>query len=158
MGNKTSPVYRVVARNKKAYHDYEMLEKYEAGLSLLGSEVKSLREGKCSIKEAYVRIKNSEAWIIKMHIPPYQKQPYRYDPERPRKLLLHKREIKRLMGLTSQKGIVVIPLEVYFTRSGWAKVMIAAARRKKKYEKREDKMKKDVERRLRKEIKTLVRV
>ena len=155
---KTSPVWKVVARNKKAKHDYEILDKYEAGLVLLGSEVKSLRQGKCSIKDSYVRFKDGEAWLVKMHIPVYQAQPYKYDPERPRKLLLHKSEIKRLIGLTSQKGIVVIPLEVYFSRSGWAKVLLAVVRRKRKYEKREDKKKRDVERRLRKEYKALVKV
>ena len=106
---------KLVANNKKAYHDYFIEEKYEAGLSLVGTEVKSLRQGKCSIKEAYVNIDKGEAYIIGMNISPYEKgNIFNRDPLRPRKLLLHKYEINKLIGDSSQAGYTIMPLQVYF--------------------------------------------
>ena len=129
---------KVVAVNRKARHDYEILETYEAGIELKGSEVKSLREGKCSIRDAFARVENGEVWLYNFHIPPYkQSTVFTPDPERPKKLLLHKWEIKRLAGRVAEKGLTLIPLKVYFNDRGWAKVELALARGKKLYDKRE---------------------
>ncbi len=129
---------KVVAVNRKAKHDYEILETYEAGIELKGSEVKSLREGKCSIRDAFARVENGEVWLYNFHIPPYkQSTVFTPDPERPKKLLLHKWEIKRLAGRVAEKGLTLIPLKVYFNDRGWAKVELALARGKKLYDKRE---------------------
>ena len=112
---------KLVANNKKAYHDYFIDEKYEAGLVLHGTEVKSLRLGKCSVKEAFVRIENSEVWIYGMHISPYEKgNIFNRDPLRPKKLLMHKDEIRKLTGKISEKGFTIVPLQVYF-KDGRAK-------------------------------------
>ena len=125
-------------RNKKAYHDYEILEKIEAGIELKGSEVKSLREGKASIKEAYVRIENGEVFLVNAHISPYTHGGlFNHDPKRKRKLLLHKREIKRLAGKVQERGLTIVPLRIYFNKRGWAKADIALVKGKKKHEKRE---------------------
>ncbi len=127
-----------MAVNRKAKRDYEILETYEAGIELKGSEVKSLREGKGSIKDAFARVENGEVWLYNFHISPYrQASVFVPDPERPKKLLLHKREIKRLAGKVSEKGLTLIPLKVYFNERGWAKVELALARGRKLYDKRE---------------------
>ncbi len=129
---------KLVANNKKAYHDYFIEEKYEAGLVLHGTEVKSLRMGKCSIKEAFVRIENGEVWIYGMHISPYEKgNLFNRDPLRPKKLLMHKEEIRKLVGKISEKGFTIAPLQVYF-KEGRAKIEIGLARGKKLYDKRAD--------------------
>ncbi|MCR5251401.1 MAG: SsrA-binding protein SmpB [Lachnospiraceae bacterium] len=142
-----------IANNKKAYHDYFILEKYEAGLSLVGTEVKSLRAGKCSIKEAYVRIEGGEAFVVGMNISPYEQgNIFNRDPLRTRKLLLHKREIAKLIGDTSEKGYTVMPLQVYF-KNGRAKLEIGLAKGKKLYDKREDMAKKDLRRELERDFK-----
>ena len=108
---------KLIANNKKAYHDYFILEKYEAGLVLHGTEVKSLRMGKCSIKEAFIRVEDGEMYIYGMHISPYEKgNIFNKDPLRVRKLLLHKREISKLIGYTTMKGLTVVPLEMYIKR------------------------------------------
>ena len=134
---------KLVANNKKAYHDYFIDEKYEAGLVLHGTEVKSLRLGKCSVKEAFVRIENSEVWIYGMHISPYEKgNIFNRDPLRPKKLLMHKDEIRKLTGKISEKGFTIVPLQVYF-KDGRAKIEIGLARGKKLYDKRQDIAKKD---------------
>ena len=134
---------KLIANNKKAYHDYFIEEKYEAGLVLHGTEVKSLRQGKCSIKESFIRIENGEMFIYGMHISPYEKgNIFNKDPLRPKKLLLHKREIMKLLGKIKEKGYTLVPLQVYFT-SGRAKIEIGLARGKKLYDKREDIAKKD---------------
>ena len=115
---------KLVAKNKKAYHDYFIEEKYEAGLVLHGTEVKSLRMGKCSIKEAFIRIENSEVFIYGMHISPYEKgNIFNKDPLRVKKLLLHKQQIRKLIGNSSEKGYTIVPLQVYF-KDGRAKVEI----------------------------------
>ena len=134
---------KLIANNKKAYHDYFIEEKYEAGLVLHGSEVKSLRQGKCSIKESFIRIENGEMFIYGMHISPYEKgNIFNKDPLRPKKLLLHKREIMKLLGKIKEKGYTLVPLQVYFT-SGRAKIEIGLAKGKKLYDKRDDIAKKD---------------
>ena len=144
---------KLVANNKKAYHDYFIDEKYEAGLVLHGTEVKSLRLGKCSVKEAFVRIENSEVWIYGMHISPYEKgNIFNRAPLRPQKLLLHKDQIRKLTGKISEKGFTIVPLQVYF-KDGRAKIEIGLARGKKLYDKRQDIAKKDQRREAEKEFK-----
>ena len=135
-------VMKLVANNKKAYHDYFIDERYEAGLRLHGTEVKSLRLGKCSVKEAFVRIENSEVWIYGMHISPYEKgNIFNRDPLRPKKLLMHKDEIRKLTGKISEKGFTIVPLQVYF-KDGRAKIEISLARGKQLYDKRQNNAKK----------------
>ncbi len=137
---------KLVANNKKAYHDYFIEEKYEAGLVLHGTEVKSLRMGKCSIKEAFIRIENGEVFIYGMHISPYEKgNIFNKDPLRVRKLLLHKQQIRKLIGNSSEKGYTIVPLQVYF-KDGRAKIEIGLAKGKKLYDKRQDIAKKDQKR------------
>ena len=134
---------KLIANNKKAYHDYFIEEKYEAGLVLHGTEVKSLRQGKCSIKESFIRIENGEMFIYGMHVSPYEKgNIFNKDPLRPKKLLLHKREIMKLLGKIKEKGYTLVPLQVYFT-AGRAKIEIGLAKGKKLYDKRDDIAKKD---------------
>jgi SsrA-binding protein len=134
---------KLVANNKKAYHDYFILEKYECGIELFGTEVKSLREGKCSIKEAYVNIEKGEVYVEGMNVSPYEHgNIMNKDPLRTRKLLLHKQEIMKLAGQIAVKGYTLVPLQVYF-KNGRAKVEIGLAKGKKLYDKREDKLKKD---------------
>ena len=144
---------KLVAKNKKAYHDYFIEEKYEAGLVLHGTEVKSLRMGKCSIKEAFIRIENGEVYAYGMHISPYEKgNIFNKDPLRPKKLLLHKQQIRKLIGSSAEKGYTLVPLQVYF-RDGRAKIEIGLARGKKLYDKRQDIAKKDQRREAEKELK-----
>ncbi|MBQ7832540.1 MAG: SsrA-binding protein SmpB [Lachnospiraceae bacterium] len=144
---------KLIANNKKAYHDYFIEEKYEAGLVLHGTEVKSLRLGQCSIKESFIRIENAEMYIYGMHISPYEKgNIFNKDPLRPKKLLLHKREIMKLLGKIKEKGYTLVPLQVYFTE-GKAKIEIGLARGKKLYDKREDIAKKDQRRESEREFK-----
>ncbi len=148
---------KLVANNKKAYHDYFIEEKYEAGLVLHGTEVKSLRMGKCSIKEAFIRIENGEVFIYGMHISPYEKgNIFNKDPLRVRKLLLHKSQIQKLIGNSAEKGYTIVPLQVYFS-NGRAKIEIGLARGKKLYDKRQDIAKKDQKREAEKELKVRLR-
>ena len=137
---------KLIANNKKAYHDYFIQETYEAGIVLAGTEVKSLRMGKCSIKESFIRIEDGEIFIYGMHISPYEKgNIFNKDPLRVRKLLLHKKEIDKIFGKMKEKGITVVPLKVYFSGS-LVKVEIGLAKGKKLYEKRDDIAKKDQKR------------
>ena len=137
---------KLIANNKKAYHDYFVDEKYEAGLVLHGTEVKSLRMGKCSIKESFIRIENGEVWVYGMHISPYEKgNIFNKDPLRPKKLLMHKSEINKLLGKIKEKGFTIVPLQVYF-KDGKAKIEIGLCRGKKNYDKRADIAKKDMQR------------
>ena len=148
-----SEAVKLVANNKKAYHDYFIDEKYEAGLVLHGTEVKSLRMGKCSIKEAWVRIQDGEVWVYGRHISPYEKgNIFNKDPLRPRKLLMHKAEIGKLLGKVKEKGITLVPLQVYF-KNGRAKLEIGLARGKKLYDKREELAKRDMRREAEREFK-----
>ena len=134
---------KLVANNKKAYHDYFIEEKYECGIALHGTEVKSLRMGKCSIKEGYAKIENGEAYVYGMNISPYEKgNIFNRDPLRPKKLLLHKQEIRKLTGQLAEKGYALIPLQVYF-KDGRAKLELGLAKGKKNYDKREAIAKKD---------------
>jgi len=137
---------KLIANNKKVYHDYFIEETYETGIVLVGTEVKSLRMGKCSVKEAFLRIENGEMFIYGMHISPYEKgNIFNKDPLRTRKLLLHKREIMKLVGKVKEKGYTLVPIEVYF-KDGRAKMLIGLAKGKKLYDKREDLAKKDAKR------------
>ena len=137
---------KMIANNKKAYHDYFILENFETGIALHGTEVKSLRMGKCSIKESFIRIENGEVFIYGMHISPYEKgNIFNKDPLRVRKLLLHKLEIRRLMSMIKEKGYTLVPLQVYF-KGSLVKVEIGLARGKKLYDKRDDLAKKDAKR------------
>lgn len=137
---------KLIANNKKAYHDYFIEDTYEAGIALAGTEVKSLRMGKCSIKESFIRVENEEVFVYQMHISPYEKgNIFNKDPLRVRKLLLHKSEIRKLIGQQKMKGYTLIPLRVYF-KDSLVKVEIGLARGKKLYDKRDDIAKKDVKR------------
>ena len=137
-GNK-----KLIANNKKVYHEYFLEEIYEAGICLHGTEVKSLRMGKCSIKESFIHIENGEVILYGMHISPYEKgNIFNKDPLRPKKLLLHKKEIQKLLGKTTQKGYTIVPVEVYLSK-GLVKVQIALAKGKKIYDKREALAQKD---------------
>ena len=137
---------KMIANNKKAYHDYFILDTYEAGISLAGTEVKSLRMGKCSIKESFIRIDKGEVFIYGMHISPYEKgNIFNKDPLRERKLLLHKAEINKLFGKIKEKGVAIVPLKVYF-KGSLVKVEIGLAKGKKLYDKRQDIAKKDQQR------------
>ena len=137
---------KLIAQNKKAFHDYFIEETFQAGISLAGTEVKSLRQGKCSLKESFIRIENGEVILYGMHISPYEKgNIFNKDPLRPRKLLMHKYEINKIAGKITEKGYTVVPLQVYF-KGSLVKVEIALARGKKLYDKRQDIAKKDMRR------------
>lgn len=144
---------RLVSNNKKAYHDYFVLEKYEAGIELKGTEVKSLRMGKCSIKEAFVRIKGGEVYIYGMNISPYEKgNIFNRDPLRVRRLLMHKSEIRKLAAKAAEQGCTLVPLQVYF-KGNLCKIEIGLCKGKKNYDKREDIAKKDQKREAERELK-----
>ena len=144
---------RLIAQNKKAYHDYFIEDTYQAGISLAGTEVKSLRMGKCSLKESFIKIENREAFIYNMHISPYEQgNIFNKDPLRTRKLLLHKSEINKILGKITIAGYTVVPLKVYFDRS-LVKVDIGIAKGKKLYDKRETIAKNDQRREAEKEFK-----
>jgi len=137
---------KIVARNRKASFEYFLLEHFEAGISLHGSEIKSIREGQVSIQEAYVQVDAKEAWLIDAHIAPYNPASYtNHDPRRPRRLLLHKKEIREMWNAIRQKGVTVIPTRMYI-KEGRAKLEIAVAKGKKLYDKRDSIAKKDLER------------
>ena len=146
---------KLIANNKRAFHDYFIDEKYETGIELFGTEVKSIRMGKCSIKEAFIRIEKGEVYITGMHISPYEKgNIFNKDPLRCRKLLLHKNEILKLKGKIAEKGFTLVPLQVYF-KGSLVKVEIGLARGKKLYDKRADIAKRDQRRELEKEFKVM---
>ncbi len=148
-----SSAERLIANNKKAYHDFFILEKFEAGVVLCGTEVKSLRAGHCSIKEAYVRIENGEVFVFGMHINPYEKgNIFNKDPLRPKKLLMHKKEINKLIGQIGEQGVTIVPLKVYF-KGSLVKMEIGLAKGKKLYDKRRDIAKKDQRREAQREFK-----
>lgn len=144
---------KLVANNKKAYHDYFIEEKFECGIELHGTEVKSLRLGKCSVKESFIRIEKGEVWVYGMHISPYEQgNIFNVDAMRPKKLLMHKYEINKLGAKVAEQGVTLIPLQVYF-KDGRAKVEIGLAKGKKLYDKRADIAKKDQLREAQKEFK-----
>ena len=144
MADKNS--IKIIAQNKKAYHDYFVEEKYEAGVELFGTEVKSIRAGKVNVKESYCDIKDGEVFVVGMHISPYEQgNVFNKDPLRPKKLLLHKKEILKLFGLVSQKGYTLVPLQVYLKNSR-VKIEIGLCRGKKLYDKRDDMARNDAKR------------
>ena len=144
---------KLIANNKKAFHDYFIEDTYEAGIALAGTEVKSLRAGKCSVKESFIRVEKGEVYIYGMHISPYEKgNIFNKDPMRVRKLLLHKKEIDKIFGKMKEKGNTVVPLQVYFSGS-LVKVEIGLAKGKKLYDKRDDIAKKDQRREAQRDFK-----
>ena len=146
---------RIIANNKKARHDYFIEEVYEAGMSLTGTEIKSIRQGKVNLKESYAKVDGNELIIFGMHISPFEQgNRHNVDPLRARKLLLHKQEIRKLIGYTTQKGLTLVPLNLYLNEKGLAKMEIAVARGKKNYDKRDDIQKRDVDRKIQQEIKS----
>ena len=150
---KQRETQKLIANNKKAYHDYFIDETYEAGIALHGTEVKSMRQGKCSIKEAFVRIENGEVFVYGMNVSPYEKgNIFNKDPLRVKKLLMHRYEINKLGSKVAEKGYTLVPLQVYF-KEGKVKVEIGLARGKKLYDKREDIAKKDARREAEREFK-----
>lgn len=150
-GDKARKGDRVIASNRRAFHDYHIEERFEAGLVLAGTEVKSLRGGKAQLADAYAMAEGEELFLYNFHISPYDPASrFNHDPMRKRKLLLHKREIRKLAGLVQRKGLTLIPLQVHFTR-GYAKVVIGVARGKKEYDKRRTIAEKDAAREMRRE-------
>ncbi len=140
---------KMVANNKKARHDYFIEEVYEAGIVLTGTEIKSVRAGKVSIKESYAKVEKGEMIVYGMNISPYEQgNRFNVDPLRPRKLLLHRQEIRKLIGYTTQKGLTLVPLNMYINEDGRAKMELAVARGKKNYDKRDDMAKKDAARKM----------
>ena len=149
---------KIIAVNKHVSHDYQVLETIEAGLALRGSEVKSVRDGRVSLKESYAEIKNSEVYLVKCNISPYEAANiFNHDPLRERKLLLHRREIRRLTGKTQERGLTLVPTKVLINDRGKIKVELALARGKREYEKRETIKKRDTDREIRAEIKKRLR-
>jgi SsrA-binding protein len=148
---------KIIANNKKARHDYFIEETYEAGIVLTGTEIKSLRQGKVNLKESYARVENGELIIFGVHISPYEQgNRFNVDPVRPRKLLLHKQEIRKLTGYTTLKGLTIVPLNIYLNNRGLAKMEIGVARGKKLYDKRDDMAKRDADRRIEQSIKRTI--
>ena len=145
--------YKVIAENRRARHDYEILEVYKAGIVLSGSEVKSVRLGKVNLKDSFARAKGKELWLWGMHISPYEKAgTYKMDPTRTRKLLLNSNELGKLLGKSSQKGFALIPLKIYFDRD-WAKIDLGIGRAKKLYDKRDSIKDREVKREIDKGLK-----
>ncbi len=144
---------KIIANNKKAYHEYNVLETYPAGIVLTGTEIKSLREGKINLKDSFAKIDKGEVWLLNCHISPYDKgNIYNHEPERERKLLLTKAEIRKLIGKTKESGCTLIPLKIYM-KGGWAKVELGLCKGKKLYDKRETIAKKAMARDLERELK-----
>jgi SsrA-binding protein len=149
MGKEEESGEKVISTNRKARHDYHVLETFEAGIALTGTEVKSLREGNATISEGYAQIRNGEVWLLGVHISPYKQGSYaNVEPLRERKLLLHKKEIRKLFAKTSERGVTLVPLRLYFKRS-IAKLQLGVCRGKKEYDRREDIKRRDTERALR---------
>jgi len=143
---------KIVAKNRKAFHEFEIFERWEAGLVLLGSEVKALREGRCNLGDSYAEVKQGEAWLMKVHIGPYEMaNDQNHDPFRRRKLLLNRRELRKIRPRLEEKGLTLVPLKLYF-KNGLAKVELGLGRGKKLYDKRHDKAKRDVDMRIRREM------
>jgi len=144
---------KTVATNRKAWHNYEIIDKYEAGIELIGSEVKSVRASKISFKDSFAALKNGQVILYNFHISPYDKTShFGHDPERPRRLLLHKKEIRKLKAKTEEQGLTLVPLRMYFS-GRYAKIEIALARGKRKYDKRQAIAKRDADRDLRRAAK-----
>lgn len=145
---------KIIATNKKAYTDYILDETYEAGIELFGTEVKSLREHGASFKDSFCRVNNGEIYLLNLHIPPYKfGNIYNHDPERPRKLLLHRKEIDRIWGKIRQEGYTVVPTKIYLNAHGLVKVEIAIAKGRKNYDKREEIKKKEMNKKIKEYMK-----
>ncbi|MBN2245331.1 MAG: SsrA-binding protein SmpB [Candidatus Aminicenantes bacterium] len=145
---------KVIAKNSKAYFNYEIIDTYEAGISLLGSEVKSIREGKISLKESYAEIREGEIFLVSCHISPYEAaNRFNHDPLRERKLLFHRQEIKRLTGKIKEKGLTLVPIRVLLTEKGKVKIEISLAKGKRAYQKREAIKERDRDREMKAELK-----
>lgn len=142
-----------VIKNRKARFEYEILESFEAGIELTGNEVKSIREGKAALTDVYATSRGTDLYLRGMHISPYEEGNTEANPTRDRRLLLHRKEINRLIGATTQKGLTIVPLEVYFNERGWAKVKIGLCRGKKAHDKRETIKQRDMDRDMRREMK-----
>jgi SsrA-binding protein len=154
MTKASSDGRKVIARNKKALHEYHVVETYEAGIVLAGPEVKSIRAGQVSLAESFARIDGGEAWLYGMHVTPYTAASiWNGDPVRPRKLLLQRREIRKLIGGTQEKGLTLVPLDIYL-RDGYVKVTLALARGKKLYDKREDMKRRDTQREIERAVRS----
>jgi SsrA-binding protein len=154
MKKEKAAAIKNITVNKKAFHDYEIIEKYDAGIVLLGSEVKSIREGRVSFKDSYVEIRSKEAFLISTHIAPYSNATYNnHEPERVRKLLLHKQELKKMDRKVKTRGVTIIPLRMYFTPRGLVKVEIALAKGKRLYDKKQKIKEKDIQRDMDREMK-----
>jgi SsrA-binding protein len=150
MGSKAT---KVIAKNKKAYHDYHIEETYEAGIVLTGTEIKSIRQGRVNLRDSYARIDNGELFIVGMHISPFDKgNRFNVDPTRTRKLLMHRKEIDKLMGLTKLKGLTLVPLDVHL-RNGFAKIQLGLAQGKKLYDKRATEAKREAQRMIQRKLK-----
>ncbi|MGM0125059.1 SsrA-binding protein [Enterococcus sp. AZ194] len=148
---------KLIAQNKKARHDYAVLDTMEAGMVLQGTEIKSIRNSRINLKDGFVRVRNGEAFLYNVHISPYEQgNIFNHDPLRTRKLLLHKKQIARLIGESKTTGITIVPLKVYI-RDGYAKVLIGIAKGKKQYDKREDLKRKDVDRQISRTLKNYSR-
>ena len=144
---------KIVATNRKAYHDYHILDKYETGIELLGSEVKSLREGNANLKEGYIVIRKEQAWVLGIHISPYSHTGFEgHEPVRERRLLLHKREIRKIKIALEQKGLTAVPLKIYYNTNGWAKLEIGIAKGKKIYDKKKAIRERDIQREAEREL------
>jgi len=144
---------KIIAKNRKAFRDFELFDRFEAGIVLIGSEVKSIRAGRVSLKDAYAKVKNGEVWLYGMHISPYEKAGiFIPDPKRRRKLLLHRREIMKLKSRTEERGLTIVPLEIYFKR-GLVKVKIALAKGRREYQKKRYLLQKQQERDKERELK-----
>ena len=149
---------KVVAKNKKAYHDYEIIETYEAGIVLEGSEVKSVRAGRVSMKDSYAKVKDGELWLYNMHIAPYEKSAaFVPSPRRRRKLLMHKREILKLKSKTEERGFTLVPLEIYINDRGIVKIKLALARGRRTYQKKQYLIERQKEREKERELKEYLR-
>ena len=147
--------YRVIATNRRAFHDYEILDRYEAGMVLTGTEIKSIRAGKVDLRDAYARPQNGELWLVNAHIAPYDAGSiYNHDPRRPRKLLLHREEIDKLRGIVAEKGVTIVALNI-FIKGHVAKVGLGLARGKRQYDKRRALINKDLEREARRALGTV---
>ena len=150
---------KILANNKKARHDYFIEEVYEAGMALTGTEIKSMRQGRLNLKESFAKVEGNEIILYGMHVSPFEQgNRFNVDPLRPRKLLLHRQEIRKLIGYTTLKGLTIVPLNVFLNEKGLAKIEIAVARGKKNYDKRDDIAKKDSDRRIQQEMKSRSRI
>ncbi|ASZ06926.1 MULTISPECIES: SsrA-binding protein SmpB [Enterococcus] len=148
---------KLIAQNKKARHDYSIIDTMEAGMVLQGTEIKSIRNSRINLKDGFVRVRNGEAFLYNVHISPYEQgNIFNHDPLRTRKLLLHKKQIARLVGETKNAGVTIVPLKVYI-KNGYAKVLIGLAKGKKSYDKREDLKRKDVDRQIDRTLKNFSR-